>query len=104
VLSIISLAGIPLTMGFIGKFYLLNQAVISESWWLISGLVIGSGIGLAYYLPLIFTMFKNTEDNQLKNEVSKGIVVNSPQLFITFLIIISVYFGIFPDTLSQYMM
>jgi len=104
VISILSLAGIPLTMGFIGKFYLLNQAVISESWWLISGLVIGSGIGLAYYLPLIFTIFKSSKNNILKNDSPKDTFVNSAQLFITFLIIISFYFGIFPDSLSQYIM
>jgi len=103
-LSILSLAGIPLTMGFIGKFYLLNQAVISQSWWLISGLVIGSGIGLAYYLPLIFTMLKSSENSIVENESPSDTFVKSPPLFITILIIISFYFGIFPDSLSQYIM
>jgi NADH-quinone oxidoreductase subunit N len=104
VVSILSLAGVPLTMGFIGKFYLLNQAVISQSWWLISGLVIGSGIGLAYYLPLVFTLFKNTGTNTLKNEASEDNFKMKPQIFITLLIIVSFYIGIFPDSLSQYFM
>lgn len=102
IFSILSLAGIPLTMGFVGKFYLLNQAVISQSWWLISGLVIGSGIGLAYYLPIIFMVFKRPS-----NECSAGRSINHTfathqQIFITILIIVSFYFGVFPDSLSQF--
>jgi NADH-quinone oxidoreductase subunit N len=104
VVSILSLAGIPLTMGFIGKFYLLNQAVISQAWWLVSGLVIGSGIGLAYYLPLIFTVFKSTDNNTLKNDNPKDNALTRPKIFITLLIIMSFYFGIFPESLSQYIM
>lgn len=104
ILSILSLAGIPLTMGFVGKFYLLNQAVISQSWWLISGLIVGSGIGLAYYLPLVFTVFKsinNVSDSSSVDHHSQG---GKNRLFITLLIILSLYLGIFPDSLSQYVM
>ena len=104
VVSILSLAGIPLTMGFVGKFYLLNQAVISQSWWLISGLVIGSGIGLAYYLPIIFTVFKSDEKSISNSHDPKGVFIARPRIFITLLIIISFYLGLFPDSFSQYIM
>jgi len=53
VLMLLSLAGIPLTAGFIGKFYLLTAAMGSGSWILIATLVINSGIGLYYYLRLV---------------------------------------------------
>jgi len=104
ILSILSLAGIPLTMGFVGKFYLLNQAVISQSWWLVSGLIVGSGIGLAYYLPLVFTVFKGISNVPESRSVDHNTQVRSPQLFITLLIILSFYLGIFPDSLSQFVM
>jgi NADH-quinone oxidoreductase subunit N len=104
IFSILGLAGIPLTMGFVGKFYLLNQAVLFKSWWLISGLVIGSGIGLAYYLPLIFTLFK--DDKTLENQVVDGGDVNlattGKQLFMFTLLISSLLFGVFPDLVSQF--
>lgn len=102
IFSILNLAGIPLTMGFIGKFYLLNQAVLSQNWWLIAGLVIGSGIGLAYYLPIIFIVFKDPAKEPLTGIIVRRELATRQQLFIVFLILISFYFGIFPDSLSQF--
>ncbi|WP_068547470.1 NADH-quinone oxidoreductase subunit N [Thalassotalea crassostreae] len=55
--AILSLAGIPLTAGFIGKFYLLSTAVVNDAWVLLSALVVGSAIALYYYLTIIFVMF-----------------------------------------------
>ena len=62
---LLSLAGIPLTAGFIGKFYIIAVGVESELWTLLIAVVVGSGIGLFYYLRVIFTMTKrsaNTEE------------------------------------------
>lgn len=53
----LSLAGIPLTAGFIGKFYIIATGVESHQWWLIGSLVIGSAIGVFYYLRVMVTLF-----------------------------------------------
>lgn len=53
---LLSLAGIPLTVGFIGKFYLVLAGVESGLWVLLAVLVIGSGIGLYYYLRIVYRM------------------------------------------------
>ncbi|MEI1128127.1 NADH-quinone oxidoreductase subunit NuoN [Pseudomonas aeruginosa] len=53
----LSLAGIPLTAGFIGKFYVIAVGVESHLWWLIGALVLGSAIGLYYYLRVMVTLF-----------------------------------------------
>ncbi len=53
---LLSLAGIPLTVGFIGKFYLLLAGVESGLWLLLAALVVGSGIGLYYYLRIVYRM------------------------------------------------
>ncbi len=37
----LSLAGIPLTAGFIGKFYIIATGVESQQWWLVG--VAGTG-------------------------------------------------------------
>jgi NADH-quinone oxidoreductase subunit N len=55
---LLSLAGIPLTAGFIGKFYLFTTGVEGELWFLLTMLIIGSAIGLYYYLRLIYTMLQ----------------------------------------------
>ncbi len=53
---LLSLAGIPLTVGFIGKFYIFLAGVESGLWMLLAVLVVGSGIGLYYYLRIIYHM------------------------------------------------
>ncbi len=52
-----SLAGIPLTAGFIGKYYVIAAGVNATLWWVLFMLVISSVIGLYYYLRIIATMF-----------------------------------------------
>jgi NADH-quinone oxidoreductase subunit N len=51
--SMLALAGIPATAGFIGKFYLIDAAVAGGYTWLAVAIVIGSMISLGYYLPVI---------------------------------------------------
>jgi NADH-quinone oxidoreductase subunit N len=53
---LLSLAGIPLTMGFIGKFYVVAAGVDAALWLPVIVLVIGSVIGLFYYLRIIAVM------------------------------------------------
>jgi NADH-quinone oxidoreductase subunit N len=53
----LSLAGIPLTAGFIGKFYMIATGVQSHQWWLVGALVIGSAIGVFYYLRVMVTLY-----------------------------------------------
>ena len=55
--TLLSLAGIPLTAGFVGKFYVLAAGVEEGLWTLVIALVIGSAIGLFYYLRLVVVMF-----------------------------------------------
>ena len=56
-ISMLALAGIPATAGFIGKFYLIEAAVSGGYTWLGVVIVIGSMISLGYYLPVIATMW-----------------------------------------------
>jgi NADH-quinone oxidoreductase subunit N len=52
-ISLLALAGIPATAGFVGKFYLIDAAVSGGYTWLGVAIVIGSMISLGYYLPVI---------------------------------------------------
>ncbi|MGH8802455.1 MAG: NADH-quinone oxidoreductase subunit N, partial [Casimicrobiaceae bacterium] len=54
---LLSLAGIPLTMGFVAKFYVVTAGVGAALWLLVIVLVIGSAIGLFYYLRIIDAMY-----------------------------------------------
>ncbi len=53
-----SLAGIPLTAGFLGKFYLVLAGVGSHLWLLVLILVVNSVIGLFYYLRVIIALYE----------------------------------------------
>ncbi|MDG2501701.1 MAG: NADH-quinone oxidoreductase subunit N [Porticoccaceae bacterium] len=57
--AMLSFAGIPLTAGFVGKFYVISVGIQSQLWWLLAALVIGSAIAIYYYLRIIFTMTKS---------------------------------------------
>ncbi len=54
---LLSLAGIPLTAGFLGKFYVLAAGVESSLWLLVIVLVVTSAVGLFYYLRVVVAMF-----------------------------------------------
>jgi NADH-quinone oxidoreductase subunit N len=56
-IAMLSLAGIPGTVGFIGKFQLIHALVNGDYTWLGIVLVIGSMISLGYYLRVIATMW-----------------------------------------------
>jgi NADH-quinone oxidoreductase subunit N len=58
---LLSLAGLPLTAGFLGKFYIVAAGAASSIWALIIILVVTSAIGLYYYLRVIFAMYDRRE-------------------------------------------
>jgi NADH-quinone oxidoreductase subunit N len=55
--ALFSLAGMPLTMGFIGKFVIVAAGSGSALWALVIVLVLTSTIGLYYYTRLIVAMY-----------------------------------------------
>ena len=69
----LSLAGIPLTVGFIAKFYVVAagvSAVEVATWTLIWALLVGSAIGVYYYLRIVFAMAKRPEPAVMSARVS----------------------------------
>ncbi|HZK67903.1 MAG TPA: NADH-quinone oxidoreductase subunit N [Chloroflexota bacterium] len=61
-LALVSLAGIPLTAGFIGKFLILTAGAGVAAWALVLVVVVSSSIGAFYYLRLTFAMYARTPD------------------------------------------
>lgn len=54
--ALLSLAGLPVTVGFVGKFYLFAAAVGAGLWPAAGALLIGSGLGMYYYLRVILEL------------------------------------------------
>lgn len=100
---LLSLAGIPLTAGFIGKFFIFTTGVEGELWFLLSMLIIGSAIGLYYYLRLVYTMLQpadSVSDDPAQASLPFG--VHAVMAAMTLAII---YLGVYPtpmiDTLQS---
>lgn len=96
---LLSLAGIPLTIGFIGKFYIFLAGVEASLWMLLAALVIGSGIGLYYYLRIIYRMLMPT-DNSIQHRIA-GIESISSYGVIAILLFLLLLFGIYPAPLMS---
>lgn len=75
-IAMLSLAGIPLTAGFMSKFYLVLSGVKSGLWLLALSLVVNSAISLFYYLRVIRNMFAEVPPRRkLKMPLSINIVL-----------------------------
>jgi NADH-quinone oxidoreductase subunit N len=93
-----SLAGIPLTAGFIGKFYLISSGASSELWLLIITLALSSVIGLFYYLRIIVSIYaqpKQEEHPSLPRvPLAGGIVLAA-------LTVLLIWIGVYPGPLIE---
>lgn len=61
---LLSLAGIPLTAGFIGKFYVIAAGARSALWTLLIVLAVSSAIGLYYYLRVIAALYARVPEER----------------------------------------
>ncbi|MEO7932756.1 MAG: NADH-quinone oxidoreductase subunit N [Chthoniobacterales bacterium] len=57
--AMMSLAGVPLTAGFFGKFMIFKVALESHLYWLVGVGVISVGCGFYYYLKVVKAMYWN---------------------------------------------
>lgn len=97
---LLSLAGIPLTAGFISKFFAIFATVSAQSWWLAAMIIVGSAISLYYYLNLMVTFFRRPQDAQAHDAVNHwGVQAGGIMVLLVSLAVL--YFGIFPETLSK---
>jgi NADH-quinone oxidoreductase subunit N len=97
---LLSLAGIPLTAGFIGKFYIFAVGAEGRLWGLMTALIIGSGLGLYYYLRIIVAMSMNRD--MVVNAKLEATLPFLSSVAITVLTILSVWFGVYPGYLMNF--
>jgi len=97
-LSLLSLAGIPVTAGFIAKFYLIFEGMKAGLMVLIFSMIINSVIGLYYYLRVITTMFSAANGTKLPTLSLTGNIA-------LFLIALSILIlGVYPGWLINIIM
>jgi NADH-quinone oxidoreductase subunit N len=98
---LLSLAGIPLTAGFVGKFYVVAAGVSGNTLLLVIMLVVNSTIGLYYYIRIIAIMCDNQDRVEQQLPALKPSTYLISGFSVAILTIALLWFGIFPDKLMN---
>lgn len=94
---LLSLAGIPLTAGFIGKFYVVAAGIGEHLWMLVIMVALNSAIGLYYYIRIIAMMLEKVEDeSETENELRPSIFIVSG-VTMAVLTILLIWIGVHPN-------
>jgi NADH-quinone oxidoreductase subunit N len=92
----LSLAGIPLTAGFIGKFMLIMTVVSEAHWFFAAMIILGSGIGLYYYLRVMIVMYMTPpETPRIDADKHWGQKVGGIMVLLAALAVLVI--GVYPD-------
>jgi NADH-quinone oxidoreductase subunit N len=94
---VLSLAGIPLTAGFLGKFYVFTAGASAATWGLVTILIVSSTIGLVYYLRIIVAMFTASDHGEKDVErTPTGIISGFALAALTLALFV---LGVYPEPL-----
>lgn len=98
-IMLLSLAGIPPTVGFFGKFLVFSAAIKQDLIWLAFWGVIGSVISVYYYLRPIVAMYMEEAVVEIKDDK----VLSQPvsQFIVALLALVIVGFGVSSETFFQ---
>src|SRR5438552_305912 len=91
-IGMVSLAGVPFTAGFLGKFYIFYAAVLQRQIALIITGVITVGCGFYYYLKVVRAMYWQSTTNLTKIPVN-----GLSRLAISALVIATIWLGVYPQ-------
>ena len=97
---VLGLAGIPLTAGFIAKFQVFFAAVGDSQWGLLAAMVLGSAIGLFYYLRIVYQMLMpvlDTDESFALREI--GIESLGVLAVLAVLTVVVLWVGVYPEPL-----
>ncbi|KRW64917.1 NADH-quinone oxidoreductase subunit NuoN [Stutzerimonas nitrititolerans] len=96
----LSLAGIPLTAGFIGKFYVIASGVESQLWWLLGALIIGSAVGLFYYLRVMVTLYL-VEPGMRRHDAPINWGQRAGGMMLLAIAVLAFFLGVYPQPLLE---
>jgi NADH-quinone oxidoreductase subunit N len=91
-IAMASLAGVPFTAGFLGKFFIFNAAVAQRQTTLIVAGVVTVACGFYYYFKVVRAMYWETPSDDAAVPVS-----GLSRLTMTAMIAAIVFFGIYPQ-------
>jgi NADH-quinone oxidoreductase subunit N len=95
-IGMVSLAGVPFTAGFLGKFYIFYAAVLQRQIALVVVGVITVGCGFYYYLKVVRAMYWQSGD-----KIEKIPVSGLSRLAISALITATIWLGVCPQSILE---
>ncbi len=98
-LMLLSLAGIPVTGGFFGKFYIVAAGASSAMWGLIISLVLTSVVGVFYYLRVVVAIYSPPADTT--ESLPAFHVPASSAIVLGALGVLLVWLGVYPAQFLQ---
>jgi NADH-quinone oxidoreductase subunit N len=99
-LFLLSLAGLPPTVGFFGKYYLFSMAIGAGETWLVIIAVLNSVLSVAYYVRPIVEIYFRTESEE--NTMTRGsfpALVPGVRVVIILALIGVLLYGLYPSGL-----
>ncbi|MCL4428603.1 MAG: NADH-quinone oxidoreductase subunit N [Deltaproteobacteria bacterium] len=93
---LLSFAGIPVTSGFMGKFYVFSSAVKSGYNWLVVIALLNSAFAAFYYIKIIVKMYMPDKE-PAGASISRGKIDEGLMITIIICLILTLLMGIFPQ-------
>ena len=99
--AMLSLAGIPLTAGFIGKFMVLTTGVHVRLWLPVVVLVLTSVMGVYYYLRIISTLFADAPASEPAEKSLHPFFYAATYSTLLVLVVLLIFIGVFPSLIIE---
>jgi NADH-quinone oxidoreductase subunit N len=96
---LLSLAGIPLTAGFLGKLFLMAAGARAGLWWLLVVLALTSAVGLVYYIGLIVTMCRRPSGEHAEGAPASPALALSSRIVLGASVLAILWLGLLPSGL-----
>jgi NADH-quinone oxidoreductase subunit N len=98
VIFLLSLAGIPMTAGFLSKFYMLRAAMDGGSLWLVLFAVLMAAVSVYYYFRLIQAMYFKPGNGEISISMPAGF-----RWTLVSLAVVTILLGLFPNLLTYWL-
>jgi len=97
VILLLSLAGLPVTGGFMGKLFIILGAAQSHDYWLAGVMVASSVVSYYFYFGVIRQMFMRSQGEESEIRIAKPLGIT-----VWLCVIVTLVLGFFPNMLLDY--
>ncbi|GHE40398.1 NADH-quinone oxidoreductase subunit N [Sphingobacterium griseoflavum] len=97
-IAMLSLAGIPLTAGFIGKFLMFNNVMGNYNVMLLVIAAVNAAVAIYYYLHVVVNMYFRDSEEPLEQQIP---LTNAYKVVLGIAAVLTIAFGVYPDVILK---